>query len=105
MTKINYFLLWNRGREVKNSCEKLRKMLLILKIKKKLRNFLEGPVVKALPSNAEDAGSITGQGSKFPHPLKPKNQNRKKYCHKLNKNFKNVSHRKNLKKEKKKESG
>lgn len=60
MTKINYFLLWNRGREVKNSCGKLRKMLLILKIKKKLRNFLEGPVVKPLPSNEGGAGLIPG---------------------------------------------
>ena len=41
MTKINYFLLWNRGREVKNSCGKLRTMLLILKIKKRLKNFLK----------------------------------------------------------------
>ena len=29
--------------------------------------FLDGPVVKTLPSNAEDAGSIPGPGDKIPH--------------------------------------
>ena len=32
-----------------------------------LRNFPGGPVVKNLPSNAEDAGLIPGQGTKIPH--------------------------------------
>ena len=31
------------------------------------RNFPDGPVVKNLPSNAADAGSIPGQGTKIPH--------------------------------------
>ena len=30
-------------------------------------NFSGGPVVKNLPSNAGDAGSIPGQGTKIPH--------------------------------------
>ena len=29
--------------------------------------FLRGPVVKTLPSNAGDTGSIPGQGTKIPH--------------------------------------
>ena len=32
-------------------------------------------MVKILPSNAEGAGSIPGQGVKVPHPLWPTNQN------------------------------
>ena len=32
-----------------------------------LRNFPGGPVVKNLPSNAGDVGSIPGQGPKIPH--------------------------------------
>ena len=32
-------------------------------------------MVKTLPSNAEGAGSIPGQGAKIPHALWPKNQN------------------------------
>ena len=32
-----------------------------------LRNFPDGPVVRNLPSNAADAGSIPGQGTKIPH--------------------------------------
>ena len=31
------------------------------------RDFPGGPVVKNLPSNAGDAGSIPGQGTKIPH--------------------------------------
>ena len=31
------------------------------------RDFPGGPVVKNLPSNAGDAGSIHGQGTKIPH--------------------------------------
>ena len=30
-------------------------------------DFPGGPVVKNLPSNAEDVGSILGQGTKIPH--------------------------------------
>ena len=32
-----------------------------------LRDFPGGPVVKNPPSNARDAGSIPGRGTKFPH--------------------------------------
>ena len=39
------------------------------------RDFPGGPVVKTSPSNAEGAGSIPGQGVKFPHALGPKIQN------------------------------
>ena len=37
--------------------------------------LLGGPVVKALPSNAENAGSTLGWGADIPHILFPKNQN------------------------------
>ena len=33
-----------------------------------------GPVVKILPSNAEGAGSIPGQGAKIPHDSQPKHK-------------------------------
>ena len=33
------------------------------------RDFPGGPVVKNLPSNAGDAGSIPGQGTKIPHAM------------------------------------
>ena len=32
-------------------------------------NFPHGPVVKNLPCNAEDMGSISGQGTKIPHAV------------------------------------
>ena len=32
-----------------------------------LADFPGGPVVKNLPSNAEDTGSIPGRGTKIPH--------------------------------------
>ena len=32
-------------------------------------NFPAGPVVKNLPSNAGDAGSIPGRGTKIPHTV------------------------------------
>ena len=35
-------------------------------LKSQLRNFSGGPMVKNLPSNAGDAGSISGQGTKIP---------------------------------------
>ena len=35
--------------------------------KLKVRDFLSGPVVKKLPSNAGDTGSIPGWGTKIPH--------------------------------------
>ena len=34
------------------------------------RNFSAGPVVKNLPCNVGDAGSIPGQGMKIPHAIK-----------------------------------
>ena len=33
------------------------------------RDFPGGPVVKNPPTNAEDTGSIPGQGTKIPHAL------------------------------------
>ena len=58
------------------------------------RDFLGAPVVKTLPSNAEDEGSIPGQGAKTPHASQKKNQNikQKQYCNKFNKYFKNGPH-------------
>ena len=49
-----------------------------------------------MPSNAEAAGSIPGQGAKIPHALWSKNQNikQKQYCNKVNKDFKNGLHQK-----------
>ena len=38
-------------------------------------NFPHGPVGKTLPSHAEGAGSLSGQGAKTPHALQPKDQN------------------------------
>ena len=32
-----------------------------------MRDFPDGPVVKALPVNAEGVGSISGQGTKIPY--------------------------------------
>ena len=37
-------------------------------------DFPGSPVVKTSPSNAGDAGLITGQGAKIPHASGPKNQ-------------------------------
>ena len=59
-------------------------------------DFPGGPVVKTLPSNAGDEGSILGQGDKIPYASWPKNQNikQKQYCNKFNKDFKNSPHQK-----------
>ena len=38
-------------------------------IKRSLRDFPGGPVVKNPPSNAGDMGSIPGQGTKIPHAM------------------------------------
>ena len=35
-------------------------------------NFPHGPVGKTLPSHAEGAGSLSGQGANTPHALRPK---------------------------------
>ena len=41
--------------------------VLICMLLRNLRDFLGGPVVKNLPSNAGDLGSIPGLGTKIPH--------------------------------------
>ena len=33
-------------------------------------DFLDGAVVKNLPTNARDVGSILGQGAKIPHAVR-----------------------------------
>ena len=38
--------------------------------KGKRRDFAGGPVVKNLPSNAGDVGSIPGLGTKIPHAVR-----------------------------------
>ena len=54
------------------------------------------PVVKTLPSNAGDVGSVSGWGAKTPHAMWPQNQiiKQKQYCNKFNKDLKNASHKK-----------
>ena len=51
-------------------------------------------------SIAEGMGLRPGWGIEIPHVLLPENQNinQKQYCNKLNKDFKNGSHQKNLQK-------
>ena len=46
----------------------------IFTIRKEDRDFPGGPVIKTLPSNTGDAGSIPGCGMKIPHSSWPKNQ-------------------------------
>ena len=48
-----------------------------------------GPLVKTLPSNTGDRGSIPGQEAKIPHASQPETQNikKKEYCNKSNKDF------------------
>ena len=65
-------------------------------------DFSGGPMVKTLPSNADGAGSIPGQGTRILHALwlqKNKKQKTKKntikqkqYFNKFNKDFKHGSH-------------
>ena len=52
-------------------------------------DFPCGPVIKTLPSNAEDEGSNSSRGAKMPHAPGPENQNikQKQYCIRFNKNF------------------
>ena len=59
-------------------------------------------MVKTSPSSAGGVGSIPGRGAKIPRASQTKNQNikQKQYCNKLNKDFKNGPHQKNLKKKK-----
>ena len=56
-------------------------------IRKDLRDFPSGPVVKTF--NAGGVGSIPSWGAKIPHALQSKNQNikQKQYCNKFNKGF------------------
>ena len=51
-------------------------------------------MVKTLPSNAGDAGSIPGQGAKIPRasrPKKTKHKKQKQYYNEFNKDFKKCS--------------
>ena len=52
------------------------------------------PVVKTLPSNAGDVGSVSGWGAKTPHAMWPQNQiiKQKQYCNKFNKDLKKNPH-------------
>ena len=65
---------------------------------KNSRDFSGGPVVKTLPSNAEEAGLIPGRGAKILHASRPKQpkHKQKQHCNKFNKDFKNGPHQKNL---------
>ena len=57
-------------------------------------------MIKTLPSNAEGAGSIPVGGAKIlqaSQPKKPEHKIQKKYCNKLNKDFKNGPLKKILK--------
>ena len=66
--------------------------------------FPGGPMVKIMPSSAEGAGSIPGQGTKIAHASGPKKQNiqQKQYCNKFNKDFNNET---KLKRQKEIDSG
>ena len=68
-------------------------------------DFPGGPVVKISLSNARGTGWISDQGAKIPYDLRPKNRNvkQKRYCHKLNKDFKHGPHQKILKQNKTKQ--
>ena len=54
----------------------------------KMWDFLGGPVVKTLSSNAKGEGSIPGQGAEIPHGMWPKKTEHKQqtqYFNKFNK--------------------
>ena len=55
----------------------LVKDVMHLSIKSMYWDLLGGPLVKSLPSSAEDTGSIPGWGAKIPHASQPKKQTRK----------------------------
>ena len=65
---------------------------------KRKGNFPGGPVIKISLSSAEGMGSIPGQGAKISHTSWPKTKQKqqKQYCNKLNKDFNNGPHQKNL---------
>ena len=66
------------------------------------RDFPGGPVVKTLPSNAEDAGLIPGWGAMIPHASGRKTKTKQKqYCNKFTNDFKNGLHWKKKKLKKK----
>ena len=56
-----------------------------------LWDFPDGLVVKSLPFNAGDAGSIHCRGAQIPNALQPNNQKegQRQYCNKFNKTLKN----------------
>ena len=58
----------------------------------KTGDFLGGPVVNTLPSNAGGMGSIPGPGAKIPYASKKQNIKQKQYCNKFNEDFKNCPH-------------
>ena len=55
----------------------------ILLIKKYIRDFPGGPVVKTSPSNARGAGLIPGLGAKFPHASRSNKCKKEKQATKL----------------------
>ena len=59
-----------------------------------VQDFIDGPVVKTLPFNAEGVSLIPGWGAKTPHASWPESQNvkEKRYCNKFNKDFKKSKH-------------
>ena len=66
-------------------------------LKRELRDLPGGPVVKALPSQVGDVGSIPGWGTKisgasWPKKAKCETVKQKLYCNKFNKDFNNGPH-------------
>ena len=61
-----------------------------------MRDFRGVPVVKTAPSDAGGMGSIPGWWANIPHASWTKNQSikQKKYCKKLNKDFRDGPHKK-----------
>ena len=71
------------------------------RFKKQQEDFPGSPVVKTSPSNARGVGSIPVQGTKIPRASWAKKQEhaKKQCCNKLNKDFKDGPHRKNLRRQ------
>ena len=70
--------------------------------KGKRRNFASGPVVKNLPSNAGDVGSIPGLGTKIPHAvgqLSPSTQMKMECSHRKKKKNRKEERKKDRKEE------
>ena len=53
-------------------------------------------MIKTLPSNAQDAGSIPGQGAKIPQAWGPRKSTQNRSNVTYNKDFKNGPYQKNL---------